>query len=79
MLLPKLQGAWLLLNGRKALWILVAWVACIVLHNATEAVLHGLGAGHVEEPVFFLLAVVVIPLYAISAALYTVFRMFVPK
>lgn len=63
---------WLLLNWRRMLYVAIAWVLAVVIHN----VIYGLtqrfwGAGG-DEPFFFLLAVVVIPAYLIVAVVYTI-------
>jgi len=48
-------------RGRTRTFLGIAWISaiafpvCAILHNATEALLH------VEEPVFFLLAVIAAP------------------
>jgi len=62
---------WFLLSWRKLLLILAAWVVCVVLHNLTYALLLKYWGLKGDEPFFFLLAVVVIPVYALLALLYT--------
>ena len=62
---------WFLLSWRKAALILAAWVTCVVLHNLTYALLLKYWGLKGDEPFFFLLAVVVIPLYALAALAYT--------
>lgn len=62
------------LNLKRLLTIGAAWVLCAVLHNAVYALLKG-GLGlDVDEPLFFLLAVVVIPLYLAASLIYTVYQ-----
>ena len=56
------------LSGKKLLFIILAWVVSVVLHNAFYA-LFG-----IEEAVFFLIAVIVIPLYLIISVVYTLFK-----
>lgn len=60
------------LTWLKGVLIAVAWVACVVLHNAVYALFHDYFAPSGDEPFFFILAVIVIPLYAIIALVYTV-------
>jgi hypothetical protein len=66
---------YLLLSWKRALIIAGAWVLSVVLHN----VIYGLFYEHFgrtggDEPVFFILAVFVIPLYFIISLVYTVIR-----
>ncbi|NPV69202.1 MAG: hypothetical protein HPY55_00970 [Firmicutes bacterium] len=56
---------WLRLDVVRVLALGVAWVGSVVLHNLISGLLH------VEEPVFFTIAVIVIPAYAIVAVVYT--------
>ena len=71
---------WLLLTWKKALLLLVAWVACVALHNAVYAAVRAYAGRDFEEPFFFLLAVVVIPLYALAALAYTAYgKLFRPS
>ena len=70
--LPKSVDILLMLTWRKALYILAAWVACVVLHNLTYALLVKFFGFKGDEPFFFLLAVIVIPLYVLVALVYTV-------
>ena len=63
---------WFLLTGRRFLVIVLAWILAVVFHNAVYALLADtLGPGG-DEPFFFLLAVVVIPLYFAASLVYTV-------
>lgn len=66
---------YLLLSWKRGLVIACAWVLSVVLHN----VVYGLFYEHFsrtggDEPVFFILAVFVIPLYFIISLVYTVIR-----
>jgi hypothetical protein len=65
---------WFLLSWRKILLILAVWVTCVVLHNAVYALFRSYWGPNGEEPFFFLLAVVVIPVYALIAVVHTVQR-----
>ena len=55
------------INLRKLAIILAIWIICVVLHNVINSLFH------VEEPVFFVLAVFVIPVYTIISVIYTLF------
>lgn len=71
---------WLLLTWKKAFLLLAAWVACVVLHNAVYAAARAIFGRDFEEPFFFLLAVVGIPLYALVALAYTAYgKLFRPS
>lgn len=59
------------LTWRRLLLILAAWVLCVVMHNAIYALFHDYFGPHGDEPFFFLLAVVVIPLYLVVSVAYT--------
>ena len=66
---------YLLLSWKRVLIIAGAWVLSVLLHN----VIYGLFYEHFsrtggDEAVFFILAVVVIPLYSIISLVYTVVR-----
>jgi len=51
----------------KKLWILiVSGFIAIMLHNAFYAIFN------IEEPVFFLIAVIIIPFYFIISLIYTI-------
>ena len=76
MSLPQSWDLWFLLSWRKTLVILSAWVLCVVLHNLVYAIFRSYWGPKGEEPFFFLLAVVVIPLYTLIAVVYTVQRKF---
>ncbi|MBD3249885.1 hypothetical protein GF336_07600 [Candidatus Woesearchaeota archaeon] len=59
---------YLLLNGKKIVMFLGAFILAVLIHNFFYAITG------IEEAVFFLLAVVVIPLYLIISILYTIFH-----
>ncbi len=63
------------LTWKKLLAIVAAWVLCVVLHNAIYALFRDFFGPHGDEPFFFLLAVVVIPLYFVVSVAYTVLRL----
>ncbi len=68
-------GKVLRLTPRRLLLIVAAWVACVVLHNVIYAVFRDSFGPNGDEPFFFLLAVVVIPLYLVVSAVYTVVQL----
>lgn len=53
------------LTWRKALLMAAVYAGLLLAHFAVDGVLH------INEPVLFLAAVLVIPMWAISAAVYT--------
>lgn len=66
---------YLRLSWKRVLIIAAAWVLAVVLHN----VIYGLFFDYFsrtggDEPVFFILAVLVIPLYFIVSLVYTVIQ-----
>ncbi|TEB06033.1 hypothetical protein Psch_03075 [Pelotomaculum schinkii] len=68
---------YLLLTFKRLLWIIGAWIAAVFLHNAIYALFYSFfSETNGDEPVFFIIAVVVIPLYFVISLIYTVFRKF---
>lgn len=64
-----------LLSWKKALIIIIAWFAAVILHNLTYALFYDFfNRTGGDEPVFFIIAVVIIPIYAIIAILYTLYH-----
>lgn len=66
---------YLRLSWRRILIVAAAWVLAVVLHNA----IYGLFFDYFnrtggDEPVFFILAVLVIPLYFAVSLVYTVIQ-----
>lgn len=59
------------LTWRKLLLIIAAWVLCVVMHNAVYALFHDFFGPQGDELFFFLLAIVVIPLYFVVSVAYT--------
>ena len=57
---------WFLLSTKKAGMFLGAWILAVILHNLIY------GLFNVEEAFFFILAVIVIPLYFIICIIYTI-------
>lgn len=65
----------LYLTWRKLLAILAAWVLSVVLHNVVYGLFRDRFGPDGDEPVFFLIAVVVIPVYLLVSLVYTVFSL----
>ncbi len=66
---------YLLLNWRRVVLITVAWVLSVLVHN----LIYGLVYAHFsrtggDEELFFILAVLVIPLYSVISLIYTAAR-----
>jgi len=67
---------YLLLNWKRILLIIGAWFAAVILHNLVYALFQRFfDAAGGDEPFFFVLAVIVIPFYALVALVYTVIRL----
>ena len=64
-----------LLTWKKLLLIPAAWFLCVILHNAVYGLFQGSFEPGGDEPFFFLLAVVVVPLYALGCLVYTLVRL----
>ena len=54
-----------LLSWKKVLLIIVSWFLAVILHNVVSGLLG------VEEPVFFITAVIIIPLYTLIVFTYS--------
>ena len=61
------------LSWRRVGLIILGWFAAVILHNAIY------GIFGVEEAVFFIVAVFILPIYFIIALIYTVFQKFKSK
>ena len=59
---------YLLLNWKKVGWVVLAWFISVVLHNLWYALFN------FEEAVFFLIAVIILPLYIIVLIIYSLFN-----
>lgn len=57
-----------LLSWKKVLAVVVGWFAAVILHNLVSALLG------TEEAVFFIIAIFLIPAYAIMAVIYTAIK-----
>ena len=71
---PRRLDRWLILTRSRLLAVVAAWFLAVVLHNVTYALFRDHWGPGGDEPVFFLLAVVVIPLYLACALVYTAIR-----
>jgi len=58
-----------LISWKKSILIVVSWFVAVLLHNAVDAIFH------VEEAFFFILAVIVIPLYTLVFIIYNSIRL----
>jgi len=54
-----------LLNLKKLVWVIVIWIASVLLHN----LIYGLFG--IEEAVFFTIASIGVPLYCIISLIYS--------
>lgn len=63
------------LTRKRLLLIVAAWVACVVMHNLIYVLFRDSFGPNGDEPFFFLLAVVVIPLYFVVSLVYTVVQL----
>jgi len=61
------------LSITRLIIIAAVWVVCVAAHNLVFALSLRWLQKPIEEPVFFLLAVVVLPAYVIAAAIYTTY------
>ncbi|MCC6237735.1 MAG: hypothetical protein IT299_09195 [Dehalococcoidia bacterium] len=63
---------YLWLTPRRLGLIAAAWVLAVIAHNLVYGLVRGLFADGWDEPVFFILATLVIPAYVVVAAVYSV-------
>ena len=61
------------LTWKRVLLIVLAWLAAFLLHNVVSAILG------IEEPFFFIVAVIFIPLYFLVSLGYTLVKLFVSR
>ena len=62
-----------LLSWKKLLAIVIIWFATVLLHNFWYFLFN------FEEAIFFILAVIIIPLYTLISMVYTTFKTFKNK
>ena len=55
-----------LFSWKKLLMIIVLWIVSVLLHNFLSALIG------IEEPVFFLIAVIVLPIYFLIIIIYSI-------
>ena len=66
---------YLLLNVKKLFIVVGAFILAVLLHNLTYALFYDyFSRTGGDEPVFFIIAVIVIPLYFLIAVGYTIFH-----
>ena len=71
---------WFLLTWRKVWIIVVGWFLAVVLHNLVYAMFRTYFDSHGgDEPFFFILATIVIPIYFIICFIYTLIKMIKDK
>ena len=63
-----------LLTWKKLLLIPGAWFLCVLLHNAIYGLFQSFFEPGGDEPFFFLLAVVVIPIYTLACLVFSAVR-----
>jgi len=66
---PLLQLTW-----KKFGILVIAWVIAVVLHNLIYAFFLGIFKIEFEEPVFFLIATIGIPLYFLVSVVYSLYK-----
>jgi len=62
-----------LLSWKKLFFIIVLWIISVLLHNLVSAILG------MEEAVFFIIAVFLIPIYIIISIVYSLIYFFTEK
>ncbi len=64
-----------LLTWKKTLLVLISWVIAVLLHNLVYGLFQGFFERHeTDEPFFFIIAMIVIPLYLLICLVYTVVK-----
>ena len=64
---------WFLLSWRKAWIIVVGWFVAVMLHNILSAILG------VEEAMFFIIAIIIIPIYVIIVVVYSLIYLLIHR
>ena len=64
-----------LLTWKKAFVIVVSWFASVLIHNAVYGIILYFFNVEFEEPLFFILAVIIIPIYAIIVLVYSLIKL----
>lgn len=65
----------LYLNWRKIAVVVGLWFACVLLHNLIYGLFREFYGPNGDEAFFFILAIIVIPIYSVVAIVYTLFRL----
>lgn len=69
-----------ILSFKRMLWIIGLWITAVLMHNAIYALFYSYYAeNNGDEAVFFIIATIVIPLYAIVSVIYTLIRYLIKK
>lgn len=64
-----------LLTWRRVLWIAVIWITAVILHNLVYALFYSYFKGaNGDEPVFFIIATIIVPGYFLVSLIYTIIR-----
>ena len=67
---------YLLLSWRKGWIIVVSWFAAVILHNVIYGVIKYFNQAFLgDEAFFFIIAIIVIPLYVIISIIYSLGRL----
>lgn len=64
---------WLLLSWKRVAVIVAMWFIAVILHNAIY------GIFLIEEPVLFIFAVIILPIYFLISIIYTVIKLAMRK
>lgn len=65
----------LLLNWKKVLMIIIAWFVAVILHNVVYGAIKYFNPSFQgDEAFFFIIAIIVIPLYFIIALVYSLVK-----
>ena len=65
---------WLLLSWKRFILLVVIWIVAVVMHNLIYAFFIGVLGIEFEEPVFFIIATIVIPAYFIISVVYSLIK-----
>ena len=73
--IPRKKTNIFLLSWRKTGIMIIAWILAVFFHNLVYALFYGYySRTGGDEPVFFLIATVAIPLYFLVSIVYTIFQ-----
>ncbi len=63
-----------LLSWKKAGIVLIVWIVAVVIHNFGSAIISAILGREFDEPVFFLIVTIGIPVYFIVSIIYTIIK-----